>query len=130
MSIFFAKSLWIHYLPRINYGFIIFFAKSLWIHYLGCEIILNSLLRMQIHRFFANSPSFTFFHYYDFTIFFANRLCIYFHFRWITIFVANRLWIYYLYEIPSSFSRMYFKFTIYFAIFLWIHYLFHEMTIN
>ena len=52
-TIFFAKSLWIHYLPRINYGFMIFFAKSLWIHYLCCEIILNSLLLMQIHRFFC-----------------------------------------------------------------------------
>ena len=62
-TIFFAKSLWIHYLPRINLGFMIFFAKSLWIHYLCCEIILNSLLRMQIHRFFC-----------EFTIFYIFSL--------------------------------------------------------
>ena len=40
-TIFFAESLWIYFIPWINYGFMIFVVESLWIYYLCCKIILN-----------------------------------------------------------------------------------------
>ena len=99
---------------RIHFEFTINFAKSLWIHYLRCEIILNSLSCMRIYRlfckfiifytnsrwiiFFVNSESIYYLLredtlnslsisqiYYEFTIFFANWLCIDYTLHWITM---------------------------------------------
>ena len=136
----------------------IFFAFSLWIHYLFCEITIDQLLfsrsyfefiiifgnSLGIHYFFANSLWIYYFFrvytmdplssspirytYFEFIISFGNSLGIHYFF-------ANSLWIYYFFReftmapfifrvwtLNSLFlSRINSQSVIFFANSLWIH---------
>ena len=134
-TIFFAKSLWIHYRSR---KFTILLANSPWIHFFSRDHY------EYIFIFFVYSlSSHVLWFFYEFTIFFAISL-------WIHVFPeinmnslsaplnpfisAKSLWIHFLLGDITlnslSFSRNQFEFIICFGISLLIHYLFREFTMN
>ena len=128
---------------RNQYKITIFFAISLWIYsifriqYLFCEFTLNP-------RSFSNHYDFdmkSLWNHYAFTIFFTFSLRIHHLFRECTICFANSLWFHYLlrdFSLNSLFfpeftfnslsaSRFQYEFTISFANSPWIHFL-REIT--
>ena len=132
-TIFFSKSLWIHY----------FFAKSIWIYYLLRDFTIISLSGSRIHLESTFSPN-----QYELTICFAIPLWIHYHFREITMntlsltlsridflfreFCMNSLSV-------SAIHYLFLEFTIMNSLWyhyettmksIWIHYLFRDSTMN
>ena len=126
--------------PRNHYRFTIYFAISIWIHYLIPEITMNTLFfsrnEIWIHNLLRNltlNSLSSFRNHYQYNIYLQNQF-------WFTICFAISLWIHSIFSNSLSVLRIHLESTILFKPLwfwyeitmksLWIHYLLHAFTKN